>query len=129
MSNENTLKDKQDLPTPARLTVTATVLYQTTIVVSLVFSFLAVVVYDHYFVQPRIQKMQSEVIQIAVFDFPGYLKQLGIDKTSGKITESQMLAKLAELTNRFDSQPPNVVTISGDCILGHPKQVRKIDAP
>lgn len=110
--------------TPERLTVTAGVLYQTVIVVSLVLSILAVVVYHQW-----VSRHPAAGIQIATFDFPSYLKQLQVDMASGKITEQQMLAKLDELTKRIDSLPPNYVVLSGDCILGHPKQVRKIDAP
>jgi predicted MPP superfamily phosphohydrolase len=109
--------------TKEKLTVTASVLYQTVIAVSLICSVLTVAVNDYFF------EAHSGPVQIATFDMPGYLKQLQSDLISGKITEQQMLAKLDDVTKRLDSQPSNVVVISGDCILGHPKQVRKIDAP
>jgi hypothetical protein len=115
--------DEPTKPAKERLTVTASVLYQTVIIVSVICSVISLVVYHNY-VLPH-----SQSVQIATFDMPGYLKQLQSDMISGKINEQQMLAKLDELTKRIDSLPSNVVVISGDCILGHPKQVRKIDAP
>lgn len=95
--------------------VTARVMYQAVIFVSLSMSLLACFLYDRFL-----------ATKVAVFDFPGYLVKLKADMASGKMTEEQMKQSLDDVERIVNSVPSNVVVISGDAILGQPKRIQKI---
>lgn len=95
--------------------VTAGVMYQAVIFVSLAVSLLSCFLYDHFL-----------AMKIAVFDLPGYLVRLKADMASGKMTEAQMKQSLDEADRLVNSVPSNIVVISGDVLLGQAKRVQKL---
>ena len=95
--------------------VTAGIMYQAVIFVSLAMSLLTCFLYDRYV-----------ATKVAVFDLPGYLVKLKEEMANGKMTEVQMQESLDRVQRAVNSVQSNYVVISGDAVLGQPKRIQKL---
>ena len=100
--------------------VTVGTLYLAVILVSIVVSVISVLAYDRYF-----------AMRVASFDLPGHMLAVKND-LSTKVTSGQMTVEqaqqafgqdLEQVANTVNGAPGNVIIISGDALLGHPRRL------
>lgn len=109
--------EKQVTPVtpPSPQYVSARVMYQAVVIVSLAMSALSVAIYDRFF-----------TTKFAAFDLPGLLVTIQAGRANGSMTEEQAVKKLDEVESMINSLPKNYVVLSGDTILGKPTHIRKL---
>ena len=114
------MSDQENTETPSapatQQYVSARMMYQSLLIVSVAVSLLTVFVY-HSFV----------AVRFASFDLLSYATKLRDAQAAGKLTPQQVDQMLETIRQQIDALPPKYVVISGDAILGNAPKVEKLD--